>query len=110
MGDKLGEGCHGEVRKCIHKTTKKIYAVKMIRNGDTEIILSAITSFKIAKTLNHPAVIKPKELFINRETEKIYYVMEFCEYGSLQEYIENALNMSPRKRDKNRPRPPSIEF
>jgi len=110
MGDKLGEGCHGEVRKCIHKITKKVYAVKMIRNGDTEIILSSITSFKIAKNLNHPAVIKPKELFINRETEKIYYVMEFCEYGSLQEYIENALNMSPRKRDKNRPRPPSIEF
>lgn len=55
----------------------------MIRNGDTEIILSAITSFKIAKNLNHPSVIKPFEIFINRETEKIYYVMEYCEYGSL---------------------------
>lgn len=55
----------------------------MIRNGDTEIILSAITSFKIAKNLNHPSIIKPKELFINRETEKIFYVMEYCEYKSL---------------------------
>lgn len=60
----------------------------MIRNGDTEIILMAISSFKIAKNLNHPSIIKPKELFINRETEKIYYVMEFCEFKSLQEYVE----------------------
>lgn len=83
----------------------------MIRNGDTEIILSAITSFKIAKNLNHPSVIKPYELFINRETEKIFYVMEYCEYGSLQDYIENLWSLSPHKRDRtNKTRATSIDY
>ncbi|EAS02451.2 Serine/Threonine kinase domain protein (macronuclear) [Tetrahymena thermophila SB210] len=99
IGEKLGEGSQGDVRKCIHKKSQQVYAVKMIRNGDTEIILSAITSFKIAKNLNHPSIIKPYELFINQETEKIYYVMEYCEYGSLQDYIENLWSLSPHKRD-----------
>lgn len=103
MNVKLGEGCHGDVRKCIHKKNKQYYAVKMIRNGDTEIILSAITSFKIAKNLNHPSIIKPYELFINRETEKICYVMEYCEYGSLQEYIESLWSLSPKKKYRTRP-------
>lgn len=49
LNDKLGEECHGDVRKCVHKKSQQLCAVKMIRNGDTEIILSAITSFKIAK-------------------------------------------------------------
>ncbi|KAL4432623.1 hypothetical protein ABPG74_004916 [Tetrahymena malaccensis] len=99
IGEKLGEGSQGDVRKCIHKKSQQVYAVKMIRNGDTEIILSAITSFQIAKNLNHPSIIKPYELFINQETEKIYYVMEYCEYGSLQDYIENLWSLSPHKRD-----------
>lgn len=42
---KLGEGCHGDVRKCKRKRDEKVFAVKMIRNGDTEIVLSAISSF-----------------------------------------------------------------
>ncbi|KAL4479213.1 hypothetical protein ABPG72_011425 [Tetrahymena utriculariae] len=102
IGEKLGEGSQGDVRKCIHKKSQQIYAVKMIRNGDTEIILSAITSFQIAKNLNYPSIIKPYELFINQETEKIYYVMEYCEYGSLQDYIEILWSLSPHNKREHR--------
>jgi len=31
MMEKIGEGAHASVYKCMHKTTKKIYAFKKIR-------------------------------------------------------------------------------
>lgn len=107
LKDKLGEGCHGDVRKCRRRSDNRIFAVKVIRNGDTEIILSAITSFNIARDLHHPSVIKPQELFVDRETEKIFYVMEYCEYSSLQIFFENLWGISPKKARRNR-RLPSI--
>jgi serine/threonine protein kinase len=49
----LGEGCSSVVKKCEHKITKIIRAVKIIRNDDIEYINQAKNEYQLLKDLSH---------------------------------------------------------
>ena len=44
------------------------------------------SEIKIMKTLDHPSIVKLKEVFF--ETKKVYMVMELCSGGDLQGYLQ----------------------
>ena len=82
LGDKIGEGHHASVYKCfklVNPLTKsekknmltfdpylpKPFAVKIVRDDDSEKILAHEREFEILKTLNHKNVVRAIELFSN---------------------------------------------
>jgi len=84
----IGDGTHPVVKKCwkkVSKTdnTKKLYAVKIFRSGDPEIISMIKKTYINTRFLTHPTVGAAIELFINEKTEISYLVMEYCSFPSL---------------------------
>ena len=43
--------------------------------------------FQNVSLLEHPNIIKPNDLYINKITEHIHYVMEYVKYKSLNHYL-----------------------
>lgn len=43
--------------------------------------------FQNVSILDHPSIIKPYDLYINKITERIHYVMEYAKYKSLNHYL-----------------------
>ena len=62
MGDKIGEGAHGLVKKCIDKQSRELCAVKVL-TLETEHILHLRTNFIDIKELQHPNIPSYKALF-----------------------------------------------
>ena len=81
----LGHGHYGVVRKCMHRTTKKWYAIKSIRKakvGKLEVLKREID---ILKQVKHPNII---ELIEVHEDEKyIHLITELCTGGELFDRI-----------------------
>ena len=79
---KLGEGAFGEVWKVIHKTSKKIYAMKQVLK---EKVSRMLPQFKrevyIMYNLNHPHIIKLLNHF--EDDKNFYLLMEFADGGNL---------------------------
>lgn len=47
----LGEGTVGLVKKCMEKSTRKFYAVKIVRTTDEEILENMINEFNHLKNV-----------------------------------------------------------
>lgn len=62
LGEKIGEGAHGVVKKCYSKTTNELFAVK-ICTLDPEHILFLRQNFIDIKKLKHPHIISYKAIF-----------------------------------------------
>jgi len=74
IGQQLGEGAFGEVRKCTHRETKEVRAVKVLKKesmdaAEKEAMLNEI---RILKSLDHPNIVKIYEYF---EDEKRFYIV-----------------------------------
>ena len=88
LNKNLGSGSFGQVYKVMHKTTKKIRAMKKIPKDskipgytDEDII----QEIEILKKLDHPYIIKIYEFFVD---EKFYYLInEFCSEGDLSDKL-----------------------
>ena len=78
LSDKLGKGSFCEVRKCQHKRTGVLRAVKIIdKSGlEEEATESFEKEVEILKKLDHPNIIRVFEVF--DEPRYYYMVMEFC--------------------------------
>lgn len=64
---KIDEGMESVVYKAVEKSTKVIYAVKVFKKKDQDILNRLKTQFRILKNLNHPNIIKAYNLFINEK-------------------------------------------
>ena len=91
---KYFQGCSAVVKKCIHRETGKVYAVKIMRNHDEERILAAKNEFDLLKSLRHPNIVRVKEFFVT--VKEIYMVMElvdgvelFDRISEIEKYNEN---------------------
>ncbi|OMJ69279.1 hypothetical protein SteCoe_33035 [Stentor coeruleus] len=83
LGVKIGRGKFSEVYQCTENSTYKKWAVKVITKSkltllEKELIQSEINILKI---VNHPGVIKIKEIFDSKK--RILIVMELIEGGEL---------------------------
>lgn len=67
MHEKLGEGAQSVVKRCVERASGKIFAVKLFRNSDCELISTLKTQYKILKLLNHPVIIEAHNLFVNEQ-------------------------------------------
>lgn len=89
--DDLGEGAYAEVLKVRHKTTKQIYAIKVI---DKTLIEREGKLFQIyvenefLNNLSHPNIIKIFGAF--EDDDKINLVLEYGCNGTLSKFIEKS--------------------
>ena len=75
------------VYKCFKRKNDKIFAVKVTRSDDTEILDQAENEFEIIKVFDHPNVIKGYEIFRNDLTNTSHTVMKYVEGTELIKQI-----------------------
>jgi serine/threonine protein kinase len=84
----LGKGSFGVVRKCRHKKTQKIYAIKELNKKDIKdrnMVQQVRNELKIMYSLNHPNIVK---LYSHFEDDlNIYLIMEYAERGQLYQNL-----------------------
>ncbi|EAS06527.2 Serine/Threonine kinase domain protein (macronuclear) [Tetrahymena thermophila SB210] len=90
--EKIGEGSHSIVKKCLNKLNNKMYAVKIIRTDDLEIINQAKTEYQIVKELNHDNILKVFEMFVNEKTGYVRLITEYSDAITLKQFIEKSFN------------------
>lgn len=57
VGEILGEGAQSVVKKCTEVASEKVYAVKMFRNCDSELVEMLKAQYKLLTSLSHPHII-----------------------------------------------------
>ena len=88
----LGEGAFGEVTKCKTPTCKKYYntqkvvAIKRIKNMDDE---NAQNEVRILSKLKHENIVQYLEHFLAVDKKDLCIVMEYCNDGTLTQYIQS---------------------
>ncbi|CAK88397.1 unnamed protein product (macronuclear) [Paramecium tetraurelia] len=95
--EKIGEGAHSVVRKCLRLPKQKsarslmtkstqIYAVKCFRTDDPEIVNTIIQTFNLQRLLQDvPRICRAYDLFIDEKTKHQYQVIEYCDIPSLDQ-------------------------
>ena len=93
LGNRIGRGGFAEVRRCTHRLTGLMRAVKIyyksqfpaeyVKGGGLE------QEIKMFRVIDHPNIVKVYEFF---EDEKCFYItMEFCLGGELFDYLGNKV-------------------
>mmetsp|Transcript_11936 Transcript_11936/g.18096 ORF Transcript_11936/g.18096 Transcript_11936/m.18096 type:complete len:614 (+) Transcript_11936:229-2070(+) len=93
--NRLGEGSFGTVYRALHKPTNQIVAVKIIPNStsgdpDTDKMMSEID---ILARCHSPFVVGYMSCFVKPPLKRLgdsemYIIMEYCDGGSILDYIE----------------------
>eukprot|EP01119_Soliformovum_irregulare_P010895 TRINITY_DN2684_c1_g1_i3.p1 TRINITY_DN2684_c1_g1~~TRINITY_DN2684_c1_g1_i3.p1 ORF type:complete len:1125 (+),score=386.18 TRINITY_DN2684_c1_g1_i3:122-3496(+) len=106
--EELGNGAFSQVYKGYHNTTKEIVAIKVV---DAKLLDSDKTreyhvrERKILSALNHPNIVNLKDMVqqeIPGDGIYYYFVMEFCNGGSLDSFIHgHQLNENQVRRMMN---------
>jgi len=96
LGTLLGEGSNGEVRKCVHRDTKQVRAVKIfnrqiLRLREEDII----QELNVMKSIDHPNIVRVFEYFVDHRY--VFLVMEYCQGGQLQGRITTQLQFTERQ-------------
>ena len=76
VGEKIGEGAHGLVRKCYLKENDKLFAVKTIRL-EPEHLFYLKENFKTISNLSHPNLLRYYALFLETNRQTCHLVMEY---------------------------------
>lgn len=89
---KLGYGAYSNVFLGIHRFSGMKVAIKIIQKNTDENIqenkyLDILRETKIFQSLNHPNIVKLFEFF--EDEKNFYFVEEFCEHGTVAQYIHN---------------------
>ena len=73
----FNKGTVGTVKRCIEIKTKEVFAVKIIKTRNEEIINNMKKEFKRLKKLDHQNIIIVKDLLIDSMMGTLYLVMEY---------------------------------
>ncbi|CAK60938.1 unnamed protein product (macronuclear) [Paramecium tetraurelia] len=88
LGNMIGEGAHGLVKKAIKVETGEQVAVKISRSGDPELVKTFTEAYKNTRILDHQYIIKVYECYIDEQSETLYLVMEYSNLRSLEDVIK----------------------
>lgn len=83
VGEDIGKGKFGQVKKAIHKKTQQLVAIKVIRKKDMkqkELELQK-REIEVLKLSQHPNIIRLVDIFEN--PEYIFIILEFLAGGDL---------------------------
>ena len=94
VGNRLGAGAFAEVRRCEHKVTGQIRAVKIYRKEKlTQAELQELISeAEILRHFDHPNIVRIYEMF--EDVKRYYIVMEHCRGGELFYSISSGNSFS----------------
>lgn len=91
-GDKpIGKGGFGEVWKVVHKSTNKVYCIKVISKRsiiEQKMVDQMNREIEIMYKLNHPHIIKLINHF--EDDDSFYLVMNFAHKGQLYTHLKRA--------------------
>lgn len=87
IGDKIGEGSNGLVRKCYLKSTGEIFAVKSI-DMEEEQIMFLKNNFKYIKSLSHPNIIRYQVMYLDNRKKTCYLIMDYDNNASLKKRLD----------------------
>lgn len=89
----LGKGAGGKVILAIDKENRRQVAIKEIildpkeQGGTNEAVIKEAS---ILAHLKHPHVVSLQEYFFNSSEDLLYIVQDFCDGGTLQDWIVDA--------------------
>lgn len=79
----IGQGTYGAVFKAKSKEDNEIYALKQVKLegsvSSTGFPVAGLREINVLLSLQHPNIIKVKEMVIGNTTDQIFMVMEYCE-------------------------------
>lgn len=80
----IDQGTYGMVFRAKCLQTNKVYALKQVKMNPEEVAKigfpqTAFREINILLALNHPYIVKVREMVIGSTIDKIYMVMEYCE-------------------------------
>ncbi|CDW72462.1 UNKNOWN [Stylonychia lemnae] len=89
VGDTLGSGKYGVVRKAYHKKQPKQVAVKFIKKKDLTLkdLELMKREIEVLKVCQHPNIIKLEDVFENQDF--LFIVMEYVSGGDFFGYLQN---------------------
>lgn len=89
MGNLIGKGSFGDVRRCTHRLSGLLRAVKIYNKAsfgtETNQEGSMYREMEILRMLDHPNIIRIYDPF--EDDQNFYLVMEYCEGGELFDKI-----------------------
>ena len=80
LGKTLGTGAFGSVRLAVHKATKQMRAVKVLKKSQQDMNL-LFQEVEILSKLSHPNIMQIYEVFTDKTN--FYIVSEYCKGGEL---------------------------
>lgn len=79
----IDQGTYGMVFRAKCLETNEVYALKQVKLGDdvgkTGFPVTAFREVNILLALNHPNIVKVREMVVGSTIDKIFMVMEYCE-------------------------------
>ena len=85
LGDKIGEGLHSSVYKCVDIESQQTLAVKITREDDSEKKLAHKNEFELTKSMDHPNIVKSVSFYENLFKGEVFLVMEYARGRDLSE-------------------------
>ena len=84
LGKIIGKGSFGMVRLGVHKATKQVRAIKILKKNEVNME-SLINEISILSKLSHPSIMQLYEIF--EDNLNVYIVSEYCKGGELFDII-----------------------
>ena len=84
LGKIVGKGSFGMVRLGVHKATKQVRAIKILKKNEVNME-SLINEISILSKLSHPSIMQLFEIF--EDNLNIFIVSEYCKGGELFDII-----------------------
>lgn len=100
IGEFLGSGKYGEVRKCIHKETGRIVAIKILNKQKMKIKNYDMlrNEIEVLKLCQHQNIVRLYDVLEN--VDYIFLVMENLAGGTLRDYMKKNSNKIPEEKAK----------
>jgi len=83
----LGSGSMSIIRRCVHRESGQVYAMKLLRRHDDELLEVAASEYKILKDSKHPSIIRVHSFIDSNST--VALVMDLCQ-GSVQSRVDSS--------------------
>uniref|UniRef100_A0A2M4CVL5 Serine/threonine-protein kinase ULK3 n=1 Tax=Anopheles darlingi TaxID=43151 RepID=A0A2M4CVL5_ANODA len=86
--ERLGKGTYAVVYRAIKKTTKEVFAVKIMEKHklSPSAIDNVVSEIGLLKRLKHPHIVEMRDFLWDQSN--VYIVMEYCNAGNLSSYIK----------------------
>lgn len=78
------------MKKCEHKSTKQIRAVKIIRSDDEEYIEISKQEYKLLKDLDCGYIVKVYDCLHDENKHVLYLIMEMIKGETLEDFVLNT--------------------